>query len=345
MHHEERRHLRLLLIAGLGLSVPTAQTQAPAGPAVVKMDPSLDAIIASDAKLEILKEEYFAFTEGPVWFPEAGGGYLLFSDLPANKIYKWDPKGGLSVFLDPSGFTGKEFPDTGAFSNGRFYVHLIGSNALARDAEGRLVFCTHGDRALCRLEKDGKTRTVLADKFEGKRLSGPNDLTIKKDGTIYFSDRGSQLRGGMKSPERELPFNAIFRLKDGKVDVMEKDDPGVNGVALSPDEKFLFAISTGQIFKYDVAADGTLTNRQPFVDMRNDKAPGGPDGMKVDKKGNVFSVGPGGVWIISPAGKLLGKVNLPNPAANVAFGDADYRGLYITARTSLMHIRLAAPAL
>lgn len=337
----------VLLMTVLGLSLPTAQAPAPAQPpagTVLRLDPALDAIIAPNTKLETLKEDYFAFTEGPLWWPEAGGGYLLFSDLPANKIYKWDPKGGLSVFLDPSGFTGKEFPVTGAFFNGRFYVHLIGSNGLARDPEGRLVMCTHGDRSLVRIEKDGKTRTVLADKYDGKRLSGPNDLTIKKDGTIYFTDRGSHLRGGQKSPDRELPFNAIMRWKDGTVDVMDQEDQGVNGVALAPDEKTLYAISTGQIFRYDVLPDGKLANHQQFIDMRNDKTPGNPDGMKVDRNGNVVSVGPGGVWFISPQGKLLGKVILPIPGANLAFGDADGRGLYITARTSLYHIRLAAPA-
>lgn len=337
-----------LLLTGFGAGLLKAQapamTQPPAG-AIVRLDPALDAILAPNTKLETLKEDYFAFTEGPLWWSEPGGGFLLFSDLPANKIYKWDSTGGLSVYLDPSGFTGKEFPATGGFYNGRFFVHLIGSNGLARDPEGRLVMCAHGDRAIVRIEKDGKTRTVLADKYDGKRLSGPNDLSIKKDGTIYFTDRGSHLRLGQKSPDRELPFNAIMRWKDGVVDVLEQEDPGVNGVALSPDEKTLYAISTGQIFAYNVLPDGKLGNRRQFIDMRTDKAPGNPDGMKVDRNGNVVSVGPGGVWFISPQGKLLGKMTLPMPGANVAFGDADGRGLYVTARTSLYKIRLATPAM
>jgi gluconolactonase len=334
----------LLLVTVLGLIGPAAQTQAPPGKSVLRLDPALDVIISPDAKLETLKEDYFGFIEGPVWMPEPAGGYLLFSDIPANRVYKWDPKGGLSAFLEKSGFTGTDLPATNLITSGRLIVPLIGSNGLARDKEGRLLLCTHGDRTLWRLEKDGTTRTVLADKFEGKRLNGPNDLAVKSDGSIYFSDRGSGLRGGVTSPQRELDFTGIMRWKDGKVEVLDKDD-GANGLAFSADEKYLYVISSGKINRYDVRPDGTIGNRQVgFIDMTQDKAPGGPDGMKVDRRGNIFSVGPGGAWIVSPEGKLLGKILLPIPAANLAFGDADGKGVYFTARNTLYHIRLNSAA-
>src|SRR5262245_47316540 len=158
-----------LLIGGFGLLFLHAQTPPASGPIVQKLDPALDAVISTGTKLDVLKEDYFGFVEGPVWMPQAGGGYLLFSDMGANAVYKWDPKGGLSMFLEKSGLTGAEFPVANIINNGRLNVAIVGSNGLARDKEGRLLLCTHGDRSLVRLEKDGK-RTTLADKYEGKRL-------------------------------------------------------------------------------------------------------------------------------------------------------------------------------
>jgi gluconolactonase len=334
----------LLLVMVPGLRFLPARAQTTAGNAVLRLDPALDGVISVDAKLEALKEEYFGFIEGPSWTREPGGGYLLFSDIPANRIYKWDPKAGLSIFLDHSGFTESGLPtaNVNVLYNGRLWVALAGSNAVVRDREGRLLVCAHGDRMLYRLEKDG-TRTTLADRYEGKRLSGPNDLAVKSDGSVYFSDRGGGLRGGTTSPERDLPFNAIMRLKAGKLDIVVKDD-GANGLAFSPDEKYLYVITFGKIDRYDVQPDGTVANRQVFLDTTTDKAPGSPDGMKVDRKGNIFTSGPGGAWIVSPEGKLLGKILVPIPPANLSFGDADGKGLYLTARTTLYHIRLNAPA-
>lgn len=340
----------LLLVSGL-VSDPRSQAalsaqapgnaQRPTPPPlerpVERLDPALDKIISPDAKLEILKDDAFNFTEGPAWMPE---GFLVFSDIPENKIYKWDPKAGLSVFLEKSGLTTatpEEFRANGG-------ARLLGSNGLAVDRQGRLIVCSHGDRVLWRLEKDGK-RTILADTFEGKRLNGPNDLTVKSDGSIYFTDRGSGLEGGQSSPLKLLP-TSVMRWKNGKLDRLAVDD-GANGIALSADEKFLYVISlqARKIDRYPVKPDGTLGEREiGFVDMSQDKARGGPDGMEVDRNGNIFSVGPGGVWIVSPAGKLLGKILLPKNAPNLAFGDKDGKGLYITAGTSLYRIQLAARA-
>jgi gluconolactonase len=345
----------LLLITGLWLSYPTAQALPPAqgaqqGPGgspaptpaplerpVLRLDPALDTIISPEAKLEVLKDDYFNFTEGPAWMPE---GFLVFSDIPENKIYRWDPTLGVSVFLEKAGLTTATPEEFRAHGGGQ----LLGSNGLAIDKQGRLLICSHGDRLLWRLEKDG-TRTILADKFEGKPLNGPNDLTVKSDGSIYFSDRGSGLEGGQSSPLKLLP-TAVMRWKDGKLDRLAVDG-GANGIALSPDEKYLYVISLAakKIDRYPVMPDGALGAREiGFIDMSQDKALGGPDGMEVDRSGNIFSVGPGGVWIVSPAGKLLGKILLPKNAANLAFGDADGKGLYITAGTSLYRIQLAAVA-
>lgn len=335
----------------LGLTPGAAQAPRQAEQVVVTLDPALDAIISTDAKLERLKEDYFGATEGPVWSRE--GGYLLFSDMAANRVYKWAPGSGLSVFLERSGFTGSELPIANVVNNGRLNVALIGSNGLTFDREGRLILCTHGDRTLVRIEKDG-TRTILADRYEGKRLNGPNDVVMRKsDGALYFSDLGSGLRGGSSSPQRELDFTSIMRWRDGKLDVVDRGDGkgNANGLAFSPNEKYLYTANANRIVRYDVQTDGTLASPHVLIDMTSDTSKPGaaegyrPDGLKVDLQGNVFTGGPGGIWIVSPAGKLLGKIRLPVRAANLAFGDPDGRGLYLTCRSNLFHIRLNARAI
>ena len=318
---------------------------------VLRLDPALDKIISSDAKLELLKDDYFGFLEGPTWRKEPGGGYVVFSDIAANRIYKWDPKAGLSVFLEHSGYNGSASPiydHVNVNTSGRLAVALIGSNGLTVDREGRLIVCTHGDRTLYRLEKDG-TRTVLADHYEGKRLSGPNDVIVKSDGSIYFSDRGSgyiagNVYPGVTNPARELDYNAIFRWKDGKLDIIIKDER-VNGLAFSPDEKYLYLTTGSSITRYDVKPDGTIADPKLIVETAQDKSlPGGPDGVRVDRSGNVWTPAPGGVWIVSPEGKLLGKIRVPGPPANLTFGDDDGKGMYFAGRGTLSHIRLNAPA-
>ncbi len=319
---------------------------------VLKLDPALDGIISSDAKLELLKDDYFGFVEGSSWAKEDGGGYVVFSDIAANRLYKWDPKTGLSVFLEHSGYNGTAAPiydHVNVNTGGRLAVALIGSNGTARDREGRLIVCTHGDRTLYRLEKDG-TRTVLADRYEGKRLSGPNDVIVKSDGSIYFSDRGSgyisgNVYPGTTNPSRDLDFNAIMRWKDGKIDVILKDER-VNGLAFSPDEKYLYLTTGPSITRYDVKPDGTIANPKLIVDTAQDKSlPGGPDGVRVDRSGNVWTPAPGGVWVVSPEGKLLGKIRVPGPPANLTFGDDDGKGMYFVGRGTLSHIRLVAPGI
>jgi gluconolactonase len=307
-------------------------------PAVIRIDPALDQIVTVDARLEILKTDYFGISEGPVWIQQGRTGYLLFSDIGANAIYKWTPDGTLSVFLDKSGYTG-ELAAAGfqgfVANNGRLNISNFGSNGIVVDPQGRLIFCAQGDRAIVRIEKDGK-RTVLADHYNGKRLNRPNDLVLKSDGAIYFTDPRSA-----NNPSMELPAPAVFLIKDGMVKLLIDDYRGPNGVAFSPNEKYLYLTAAGQrIMRYDVQPDDTITNGRVFIDMSSDKAPGNPDGMKVDAQGNVYCTGPGGVWIISPEGKHLGTILLPERGTNMNFGDADGKTLYITSRSSLVRIRL-----
>ena len=330
-----------LAIAGAGLG---AQVPVPTGPVVERLDPALDAIISADARVEPLKADYFGFLEGPVWVPDGNNGYLLFSDIAANPIYKWSSDGELSVFMEKSGFTGTD-PSTAGFqlNNGRLELVLLGSNGLTLDNEGRLVFGTHGDRALKRREKDG-TITVLADKFEGKRFAGPNDLIYRSDGALYFSDVLGGLRGGANSPYKELDFFGLYLLKDGKLTLQDKDPEGgmPNGVALSPDEKYLYGAGGSKMVRYEVQPDGTLTNRTAFVDFST-VGPGGVDGLKVDTEGNIFTTGPGGVWIVSPEGKHLGTIKAP--VVNMAFGGPDGRMLYLVGRGNLMRIPVKIPGI
>ncbi len=342
----------ILLLAAAGAL--SAQTPAGTPFRVVRLDPALDDIISPDAKLETLGE-HFGLTEGPVWIQEGNSGYLLFSDNAANVIYKWKEGNPLSVYLEKSGYTGNDVKNVGDQTiSGRLAILLIGSNGLALDPRGRLIITAMTDRNVVRLEKDG-TRTMIADRYDGKRFNGPNDLVVKSDGAIYFTDTPWGMRGGDKSPSRELPFNGFYLVKDGKVTLLgsDKDRPGQipNGIALSPDEKTLYVtLGFRRTVRYDILPDDTVANERLFV-------PAGNDGMKTDVKGNLYStnaVGPGEIWITSKEGKHLGTLELPQPAGvepkprivptNLAFGDADGKTLYITACTHLFRIRLKTGA-
>jgi gluconolactonase len=319
-------------------------------PSVERLDSALDDIVAADARLEIIKQDYFGALEGPTWFRDSGSGYLVFSDMAANRIYKWDPATReLSAFLEQAGFSKMDLTNVRVLDNGRLLVAVLGSNGLAQDREGRLVFCTHGDRSIVRLEKNGQ-RTVLADRFEGKRLNGPNDLAFRADGSLYFSDLGAGLRGGAdRSPDRELDFQGLFRLPPGGALQIATRDVS-NGIAFSPDDKFAYTTGLGGgITRYDVTADGTLANGRLFVDMRNQPLRGNADGVRVDRRGVLYSSGPGGAWITDPNGKHIGTIYTPDKnksetTTSVAFGDADGKGLYVTGIRSLYHIRLKRSA-
>jgi gluconolactonase len=315
---------------------------------ITRADPALDEIVSPDAKLELLAQG-FGLSEGPVWVPEGKSGYLLVGGLLDNVIYKIAQDNQVSVFLDKAGYSGTDDNHVGTQTrSGRSYVILIGPSCSSLDAQGRLVWCADNDRTINRLEKDG-TRTVLSAGFEGKHFSGPNDLMITHDGAIYFTDNDFGLRDAGKSPLKELQ-NGIWRVKDGQ-SKMVLDDKTLggtpNGIVFSPDEKYLYLSANSKLKRYEVRPDGSLGDGILFAE-----GPGIGDGMKVDRKGNIFSsggAGPGIIRITSPDGKLLGMLNLPiyggEPkkqicATNNAFGGPDNRTLFITACDAVYKIRL-----
>lgn len=272
----------------------------------------------------------FGFTEGPVWVRD---GFLLFSDIPNNVILKWQPSGGISEFLKPSGYNAS---DTAPGSH-------CGSNGLTLDRQARLIICEHGNRRLTRLEKDN-TRIVLADNYQGRRLSSPNDVVCKSDGALYFTDPPYGLPQRDKDPQKELPFNGLYRLYEGRLQLLYENMSRPNGLAFSPDEKLLFVSNSNPSRKiwmrFEVTQDGTLSQGEVFHDATQTSTEGLPDGLKVDRLGNLYCTGPGGIWVFSAGGEHLGMIELPEVPANCAWGDEDGRTLYITARTGLYRIRL-----
>ena len=342
----KRSLLLAFFLAWFASSSLLAQT--PADKPVVKLDPSLDAFLSPDAKLELVKGD-FGFTEGIVWVDQGSSGYLLLSDMYANVIYKLTPDGKVSLYLDHSGYTGYDIwrvgmPQPDPSRKDVFF--MIGSNGLALDRQGRLLIATWSGRSIDRIEKDGM-RTILADRYEGKRFGGTNDLVVKKDGAIYFTDGFGGLRGRDQDPGKELDFAGIFMWKDGKVTLAIRDIPTPNGLAFSPDEKYLYANGSQNKYvrRYEVQPDDTLTKSQMFMDMSSDKSGGITDGMKVDTQGNVWESGPRGIWIISPDGRHLGTILTPEFVANLCFGDRDNKTLYVAARTGVYKIRVNIPGL
>ena len=301
---------------------------------IIRVDPSLEEIVSPDAKLEKLAGG-FLFTEGPVWVPATAttSGYLLFSDPNANTIYRWSPEGQVSVFRAKSGYSG--------FNVGEY--HQPGSNGLTLDSKGRLTINQHGNRRVIRVEPRGNI-TVLADRYDGKRLNSPNDLVYRSDGALYFTDPPFGLPKVFDDPRKELPYSGVYCVKDEQVKLVSMDLDAPNGLAFSPDEQFLYVNNWNDkkkiILRYDVKPDCTLTNSRLFFDMTNAPGSDALDGLKVDQKGNVYSTGPGGLWIISPEGKQLGLIKGPEDPHNMAWGDDDGKTLYITALTGLYRIRM-----
>ena len=301
---------------------------------IVRADPALDAIISSNAKFEKLAGG-FLFTEGPVWVPATAttSGYLLFSDPNANTIYRWSPEGQVSVFRTKSGYSG--------FNVGEY--HQPGSNGLTLDRKGRLTINQHGNRRVIRVEPRGNI-TVLADRYEGKRLNSPNDLVYRSDGALYFTDPPFGLPNVFDDPRKEQPHSGVYCVKDDQVKLVSTDLDAPNGLALSPDERTLYVNNWNDkrkvILSYEVNQDCTLSNSRLFFDMTNAPGSDALDGLKVDQKGNVYSTGPGGLWIISPGGKRLGLIKGPEDPHNMAWGDDDGKTLYITALTGIYRIRL-----
>ena len=287
------------------------------------LDPGFRRIVPEEATVDRIPAGTL-FGEGPIWFAEHG--YLLWTDIVGDKIMKWQPGEGVSVFLQPA-------------------TH---PNGMTRDRQGRLIVCSYGDRIVWRMEPDGGMVT-LASHYEGKRINTPNDIVVKSDGAIYWTDA----TGGLTNPgmggadlQQYLDFKAVFRLSpDGKtVSPVILDCTGPNGIAFSPDESILYVNDTRQryIRAFDVQPDGSVANGRVFY-QESGNEPGNPDGMKCDVEGNVYCTGPGGVHVVTPQGKLLGVMRPPEHVSNFAWGDADWRTLYMTGRTSLYRVRLNIP--
>lgn len=296
--------------------------------------PGLADVVPADARLEQIAGG-FEFTEGPVWSPE---GALLFSSPNTNVIYRWDAStGAVTVFDAKSGYRGA---DIGRYGQ-------PGSNGLTFDPEGRLVMCQHGNRRVLRVNPHGDT-TMLADSYDGKRLNSPNDLVFRSDGTLYFTDPPFGLPGMADDPDRELPAG-VYSARDGEVRLETDELEGPNGLAFSPDERHLYVgdwdLSHKVVMRYEVAPDGSLSGGEVFHDMTQGPGEDAIDGVKVDHAGNVYACGPGGVWVLSPAGERLGLIELPEDPHNLAFGDDDAKTLYITALTGVYRIRMSVPGI
>ncbi len=317
---------------------------------ITRLDPALDELVAGNAKLELLGD-YFGLTEGPVWVPDEHGGYLLISEMLGNVIYKETSDKTVTVFLDKAGYSGDDINNAGIQTRrGREHVLLIGPECTTRDAQGRLIWCASNDGKVMRLEKDGR-RTVLASGYDGKRFDGPNDIAMTRDGAIYLTDVDTGLRYGKKSLLKQLPDQAVYRIKDGKVTVAVSDAAlggAPNGIAISPDDRYIYLSSSNRkIMRYDIRADGSLANGIDFY-----VGPGIGDGMKTDLKGNLLSTGgpgPGEIAIIAPSGKKLGLLNLPVSAAepkrqlcglNLAWGEKGGKTLFITGCEAVYEIRM-----
>ncbi|MFT4024648.1 MAG: SMP-30/gluconolactonase/LRE family protein [Flavihumibacter sp.] len=309
----------------LAFFTATANAQTPASK-IISLDPAFDALVAPDAKMDILAEG-LQWTEGPVWVRDSA--FLLFSDVKQNTIFKWQDGAGLTVFLRPSGYTGI-LP----------YSAEPGSNGLAINLAGELVSCEHGDRRIAAMPfKQGGKRT-LADNFQGKRFNSPNDIIQGRNGDYYFTDPAYGLPKGQPA----IPMG-LYRLKtDGRVELIDVY-AAPNGVALSPDGKKLYlAQSDGEkplIMEYLLNADGSVGKKKLFFDasaLSKQGLQGSPDGLKVDLQGNVFSSGPGGLMVLNPAGKLIGRIETGDFTSNCAWGD-DGSTLYLTVNSRLCRIK------
>lgn len=311
-----------------------------------RLDPSADRIIPTDAKLECIASG-FTWVEGPVWVNDS----LFFADIPSNSIRQWTPDKGVRVFVEPSGYKGTP-PYDGPEP---------GSNGMTLDVRGRLTVAGHARREVFRWESldPAAPTTVLADSYEGKKLNSPNDLVYRSDGSLYFTDPPYGLRTQKDDdPDKQLKVNGVYRIPHAlqqapgaaptraELQLLVSDLPRPNGIAFSPDEQYLY-VNNSQPKKiwmrYRVRPDGTLTEPTLLCDATADPRPGGPDGMKVDQEGNIYGTGPGGVWIISPEGKPLAIILMPEKTGNLAWAGPDRKTLYLTASSRIYRVQLNIP--
>jgi gluconolactonase len=316
------------------LAGPTAaeKPKVPTLGTIERLDKGLDTVLGEDAIIELLVDRKFDWSEGPVW--DKAHNRLLFSDIPKNMIWQWSADGGLKEFLKPSGYTG----------TAKFTGKEPGSNGLAFNKDGELLLCMHGDRRLAK--SVGGKFVTLADKYDGKRLNSPNDLVVKSNGDIYFTDPPYGLPGIEKDPAKELDFQGVYMLSPkGELTLLTKGMSRPNGLAFSPDEKTLYVANSDPDnavwVAFPVKSDGMLAEGKVFFDSTRaakEKKPGLPDGMKVSQDGTIWATGPGGVYIFSPDGKHLGTLATGVPTANCNWGE-DGTTLYITADKNLVRVR------
>lgn len=303
---------------------------------IERLDPSLDAIIEEDAVVEVIAEGH-VWTEGPLWVSQHN--MLLFSDIPPNKIYKWTEANGVEEYLTPSGYTGAGPTDSPE----------PGSNGLILNRDNQLVLCQHGDRRIAvmnaPLDQPAASFVSLVSEYDGKKLNSPNDAIIDSKGNLWFTDPPYGLAGNVDDPAKEIPFQGVYRVTpDGKVTLLIDSLTRPNGIALSPDEKMLVVANSDPDkaiwYAFDVIQD-TLTNARVMYDATEaGRTEGGlPDGLKFDRTGNMFASGPGGIWIFSPAGALIGKIKVNDPASNCAFSDDD-KVLFITNDDRVLRVKL-----
>jgi gluconolactonase len=333
-------------VAGIGAAQSSAREVLDSSPLKVdRLDPAIDRIVAPDAVLERIATG-FTWVEGPIW----DSGSLFFAEIPSNSIRRWTPGTGVSIFLQPSGYKGSDA-----------YGAEPGTNGMTLDARGRLTVAGHAQRDVFRFETIDPQGpiTILADNYLGKRLNSPNDLVYRSDGSLYFTDPPYGLRTQKDTdPEKQLKVNGVYRIpravehKPGapplraELQLLVSDLTRPNGIAFSPDEKYLYVNNSEPKkiwMRYRVLPDGTLAEPKLLYDATSDPRPGAPDGMKVDVEGNIYSAGPGGVWIFSPAGKALGTIVMPERVSNVAWAGPDRQTLYITASTSVYRVHLKIP--
>jgi gluconolactonase len=327
---------REVLGAAAALPIASSAAAAPATPrGIRRLSPKLDAILDASSPVEMLGGGY-QWSEGPVWVPR-GGGMLLFSDVPANRMWRWRRERGFDLFLTPSGLAGP-IPPT---------IREAGSNGLALDGRGRLLIADSGSRTIARLDFATRKKTVVVDRFEGKRFNSPNDVICASDGALYFTDPPYGLADGDTSPLRELDFCGVYRLgADGRLAVLDRTVTRPNGIALSPDEGTLYvAVSDPKgpvLFAYTLDARGMPTARRVLVDFAADLAAGGPglpDGMKVAAEGHLFASGPGGMHVLSPEGERLGLIQSGDVISNCAIGEGG-AALYMTSNHDIARISL-----
>ena len=309
-----------------------AATAQPAQLDITRTDPALDQLVPADTRLERVAGG-FEFTEGPVW---AEDNALLFSSPNTNTIYRWAPTGTVTVFRPKSGYSG---PDIGRFSQ-------PGANGLTFDPDGRLVMCQHGNRRVLRVEPHGNL-TVLADRYDGKRLNSPNDLVYRSDGTLFFTDPPFGLPDTFADPKKELPFSGVYMVRDGVLALVTDELEGPNGLALSPDERYLYVGNWDPerkvVMRYELDRSGAVSDRAVLFDMTGADGEDAIDGLKVDEAGNLYVCGPGGIWVLSADGRHLGTRQLPESPHTLAFGDHDARTLSVTAMTSVDRLPVRTP--